>query len=233
MSESIANLTIKDWAEEDRPREKLLKQGRTALTDAELIGILLGSGNRNLTAVELAKVVLRSSENNLNKLAKLTVEDLKSFKGIGDAKAINIISALELGRRRKLESNKNHSKITCSSDAYELMKPQLLDLPHEEFWILVLNRANELLKKELISSGGVTGTVVDPKIIFKKALENKGAAIILVHNHPSGNNSPSRADIEITKKVVSAGKLMEIPIIDHIIFTDYAGLYSFADNNLI
>ena len=233
MSESIVNLTIKEWAEEDRPREKLIAKGRTSLTDAELQGILIGSGNRDLTAVELAKQILNSSRNDLNELATLEVEDLKAFKGIGEARAINIISALELGRRRKKTGIRSKPKILLSEDVYEIMKPELLDLPHEEFWMLVLNRANVVLKKEFVSSGGVAGTVVDPKIIFKKALDCKGTGIILVHNHPSGNTRPSRSDISITKKIAAAGELLEISILDHVIFTDYNGHFSFADNDMI
>lgn len=233
MSESITNLTIKEWAEEDRPREKLISKGRNSLTDAELIGILIGSGNRESSAVELAKQILNYAQNNLNELATLEVEDLKIFKGIGEAKAINIISALELGRRRRKLGFTDKPKITVSEDAYEVMKPELSDLRHEEFWILILNRANVVLKKEFISSGGVSGTVVDPKIIFKKVLDHKGTGIILVHNHPSGNTKPSRSDIAITKKIVAAGDLLEISILDHIIFTDYHGHFSFADNHMI
>ncbi|MGB3468849.1 MAG: DNA repair protein RadC [Cyclobacteriaceae bacterium] len=233
MSDTITNLTIKDWAEEDRPREKLIAKGRTSLTDAELIGILLGSGNRELSAVELARQILNHVENNLNELATLEVEDLRVFKGIGEAKAINIISALELGRRRKKLLVADKPKISSSVDVYNLMKPEMLDLRHEEFWIIILNRANTVLRKEFISRGGVTGTVVDPKIIFKKVLDYRGTGTILVHNHPSGNSKPSRPDINITKKIVSAGQLLEISVLDHIIFTDYQGHFSFADNNMI
>ena len=233
MSESMSGLTIKDWAVEDRPREKLLNRGRNSLTDAELIGILIGSGNKNLSAVDLAKQILKHVGNNLNELAMLEVEDLRNFKGIGKAKAINIISALELGRRRRALTTSNKPRITASEDVYELMKPRLLDLSHEEFWILLLNRANLVLKEELISSGGVAGTIVDPKIIFKKALDQKATGVILVHNHPSGNPKPSKSDIAITRKIVAAGNLLEISILDHVIFTDYQGHYSFADKNML
>ncbi|MEL7145319.1 MAG: DNA repair protein RadC [Bacteroidota bacterium] len=233
MSESIANLTIKDWAVEDRPREKLLNRGRNSLTDAELIGILLGSGNRQLSAVGLAKQILKHVGNNLNDLAMLEVEDLRNFNGIGEAKAINIISALELGRRRRDLAVTDKPRITISEDVYDIMKPRLLDLAHEEFWILLLNRANMVIKEELISTGGVAGTIVDPKIIFKKALDQKATGVILVHNHPSGNAKPSQSDISITRKVVAAGNLLEIAILDHVIFTDYQGHYSFADNNML
>ena len=233
MSESIAHLTIKDWAHEDRPREKLLNRGRNSLTDAELIGILIGSGNKHLSAVGLAKQILKHVSHDLNELATLEVEDLQNFKGIGSAKAISIISAPELGRRRRTVLNTNKPRINTSEQVYELMRPKLMDLPHEEFWILLLNRANLVIKEELISSGGVAGTVVDPKIIFKKALDQKATAVILVHNHPSGNAKPSKSDLAITRKVAAAGKVLEIEILDHIIFTDYDGHYSFADNNLL
>mgnify|MGYP001799529513 CR=1 FL=1 len=233
MSDSIINLTIKDWAVEDRPREKLLNRGRNSLTDAELIGILIGSGNRKLSAVDLAKQILKHVGNNLNELAMLEVKDLQNFNGIGEAKAINIISALELGRRRRALAASSKPQINTSDDVYDLMKPKLLDLAHEEFWVLLLNRANFVVKEELISTGGVAGTIVDPKIIFKKALNHKATGVILVHNHPSGNARPSKSDISITRKIAAAGNLLEIAILDHVIFTDYQGHYSFADNNML
>ena len=168
----IEHLNIKSWAEEDRPREKLLIKGKAALSDAELLGIQIGSGIRNMTAVELGKLILQSVNNDLNQLARLTVKDLSKFKGIGEAKAITIVSALELGRRRKNSETPERPRITSSNDAYEVLKPHLMDLPHEEFWIILLNRANQVMKCERISSGGVSGTVADPKMIFKVALEN-------------------------------------------------------------
>lgn len=223
-----ANLKITHWAEEDRPREKLLLKGKSTLSDAELIGILIGSGTVSMSAVELAKVILKEYNNDLNELAKLSVKDLQKFRGIGEAKAISIISALELGRRRKDAEPAKRSRIASSSDVYHLMKPHLLDLPHEEFWIILLNRANTVIKKVAISSGGVSGTVADPKLIYKIALENLASALILVHNHPSGNATPSDADINITKRLKNAGHLLEIPVLDHIIFTNTEH-YSFAD----
>lgn len=226
------HLNIKSWAEEDRPREKLLLKGKAALSDAELLGILIGSGIQKMTAVDVAKIILQSTENDLNQLAKLSVKDLSKFKGIGEAKAITIVSALELGRRRKESISAERQRITSSNDAYNVMKPHLMDLPYEEFWIILLNRANQVMKTERISSGGVSGTVADPKIIFKSALENLASAMILCHNHPSGNLTPSQADKDLTKKLREAGQLLEIPILDHIIFTDRKYL-SFADEGIL
>jgi DNA repair protein RadC len=224
-------LNIKQWAEEDRPREKLLLKGKAALSNAELLGILIGSGTQELTAVDLAKTILEQSNNDLNKIARLSVQELKKFKGIGDAKAINIVSALELGRRRTNEEPTTN-KITGSADVYEYMKPELTDLPHEEFWLLLLNRANKIIKKQPISQGGVSGTVADPKLIFNHALNHLASGVILVHNHPSGNIKPSEADKRLTKQLFEAGKLLEINVLDHIIFTNTA-YFSFADENLL
>ncbi|MFT2007524.1 RadC family protein [Pontibacter sp. 13R65] len=226
------SLNIKGWAEEDRPREKLLLKGKAALSDAELIAILIGSGTPKLTAVDVAKLILAAVNNDLNELAKLSVNDLKKHKGIGEAKAIAIVSALELGRRRKETLATAKTRITCSTDIYNYIKPQLLDLPHEEFWVILLNRANIVMRKEAISTGGVAGTVADPKIIFKKALDQLASSVILVHNHPSGNLKPSAADISLTKKMKEAGTLLDLPILDHIIFTDN-DYYSFADEGLL
>lgn len=223
--------SIKYWAEEDRPREKLLLKGKSVLSKAELIGILIGSGTKTLTAVDLAKQILQSVDNNLNLLAKLSITDLKKFKGIGEAKAISIISALELGRRRKDEDQPKAIKITSSKTVYEIMYPHLQDLQHEEFWILLLNRTNQLIKPVVISQGGVSGTVADPKLIFKYALEALASNIILVHNHPSGNKTPSQIDIKLTQRLKQAGTLLEIPVLDHLIYTD-SGYLSMADEGL-
>ena len=225
-------LNIKSWAEEDRPREKLLLKSKSALSDAELIGILIGSGTASMSAVDVAKTILNHSGNDLNHLAKLSVKELMKFKGIGEAKAISIVSAMELGRRRKETQSPEKPKITCSEDVYEVIRPELMDVNHEEFWTLLLNRSNKVIKKQLISSGGVAGTVADPKIIFKSALEELACSIILIHNHPSGNLTPSQADIMLTKKMKEAGKLLEIPVLDHLIFTDN-GYFSFADENML
>lgn len=226
--ESYTNLKIKDWAVEDRPREKLLQKGISSLSDAELIAILLGSGTRNESAVELSKKVLKLAENNLNELGKLGVADLTKTKGIGEAKAITIMAALEIGRRRKLSEIINKKKITQSKDVFEVFQPIIGDLPHEEFWILLLNRSNKIIDKYKISQGGVSGTVIDTKIILKNAIEKLASSMILCHNHPSGNRNPSSADDQITKKLKAGAELIDISVIDHIIIAD-TEFYSYAD----
>lgn len=230
MEEKV--LSIKKWAEEDRPREKLLLKGKSTLSEAELIGILLGSGTTSMSAVDLAKQLLIKVDYNLNLLAKLSVKDLMKFKGIGEAKAITIVSALELGRRRKETEVVKNPRITTARSAYDLMKGELLDLQYEEFWVLLLKRNNEVIKKAKISSGGISGTVVDPKIIFKYALDEMASSIILVHNHPSGNPRPSHYDQQLTKKLREAGKFLDISVMDHIIFCDH-DYYSFADDSAL
>lgn len=222
---------ILSWAEEDRPREKLLLKGKAALSDAELIAILIGSGTRELSAVDLSKLILQSVNNNLNELAKLSINDLMKFKGIGDAKAISIAAALELGRRRKESETLKKPKVSSSADAYEAIRPYLMDLQHEQFWVLLLNRANEVIRPQQISIGGVSGTVADPKMIFKAAIEHLASSIILVHNHPSGNLTPSQTDKDLTKKVKEAGRTLDIPVLDHLIFSDNA-YFSFADEGI-
>jgi DNA repair protein RadC len=229
---SRENISIKQWAEEDRPREKLLGKGKSVLSNAELIAILFGSGSRDMSAVDLAKTVLAKADNDLNQLAKFTVKDLIKFKGIGTAKAVALVSALELGRRRQPDSPSKKIIISSSKDAYECMKPDLLDLGVEEFWMILLKRNNQVIRKVRISAGGVSGTVVDPKVLFKEALEDLASAIILVHNHPSGNMTPSQADIQLTRKIKEAGNLLEIAILDHIIFGN-ASYYSFADESML
>ena len=204
-------------------------KGRTALTDAELIAILIGSGTVSMSAVDLAKKILSQSNNDLNILASLSLHDLQKFKGIGQAKAVSIISALEIGRRRKSAVRLLKTKISSSEDVYHEMEAQLIDLPHEEFWILLMNKSNHIVRKHQVSSGGVSGTIADPKMIFKVAVENLASAMILVHNHPSGNKKPSDADVQLTNKLKQAGILLDIPVLDHIIFTN-DGYYSFADN---
>ena len=223
---------IKSWAEEDRPREKMMEKGRHVLTEAELIAILIGSGSRDETAVELSKRILSSVGNNLNDLGKLNIKELIRFKGIGEAKAVSVVAALELGRRRKEAEKVKRDKITSSKDVFDILNPILIDLPFEEFWLLILNRANLVIKKEMISRGGVSGTVVDTKIIFKAAIENYASSMIICHNHPSGNLKPSEADIRITKNIKEAGKLMEIPLLDHLIVAEN-GFYSFADEGML
>ncbi len=223
---------IQSWAEEDRPREKLMLKGKASLSEAELIAILINSGTVDLTAVDVAKIILKSVGNNLNDLARLSIKDLSKFRGIGEAKAISIIAALELGRRRKEQDRPQRARVTCSRDAYNEMIPHLIDKPHEEFWILLMNRANEILRPVQISAGGVSGTVADPKIIFKQAIEHLASSMILLHNHPSGNLTPSQADKDLTRKLKDAGKLLDIPVLDHLIFTDKA-YYSFADEGIL
>jgi len=226
------NLKIKSWAEEDRPREKLTLKGRNSLSDAELIAILIGSGNKKETAVELSKKILSSINNDLNRLSKLSLNDLTQFPGIGEAKAISIIAALELGRRRKESSNKGKPIISSSNDAYNEISDVLSDLPHEEFWVIYLNRKNEIIKKENISKGGISGTVADSKIIFKPAFELLASAVILCHNHPSGNLKPSKSDLKLTKGLKEIGQLMETPVLDHLIIGEKKYL-SFADEGLL
>ncbi len=225
-------ISIKAWAEEDRPREKLLGQGRRTLTDAELIAILIGSGSRDESAVELSKRILHHYKNDLNALGKASVAELSKFKGIGEAKAISIIAALEIGRRRDDTEAKTVEQITCSRDAYNILYRQFADLNHEEFWILLMNRSNKVLGTHLISKGGLATTVVDPKIIFQVALEHHANAIILAHNHPSGSLKPSAEDLSLTKKITTAGKILEINIFDHLIFTDQS-YFSFGDEGLL
>ena len=223
---------IKSWAEDDRPREKLLAKGRAALSNAELIGILLGSGTTKLSAVDVGMLMLKAVNDDLNELARQSVKQLCKHPGIGEARAITIVAALELGRRRKEAEAPARVTITCSKDIHQLMRPHLLDLPHEEFWVILLNRANVVMRKIAISQGGVAGTVADPKMIFKEALEQLASSIILVHNHPSGNRQPSAADIQLTKKLKEGGAFLDLPILDHLIFTDQS-YFSFADEGLL
>lgn len=232
QKDTSAYANIKSWSPEDRPREKLLLKGKAALSDAELIAILIGSGTTTMSAVDLSKKILGQAGNNLHELARLTVKDLIKIKGIGEAKAIAIVAALELGRRRKDLDQYEKPKVTSSKDAYELLKSELMDTPHEEFWVLLLNRANRVIKKSQVSQGGVSGTVADPKIIFKSALDELASGIILAHNHPSGNLKASQADMDLTRKLKEAGKLLEIQVLDHLILAGQKYL-SFADEGLL
>jgi len=225
-------LNIKSWSPEDRPREKLLLKGTSALSDAELVAILIGSGTPKMSAVELSKKILQQGNNNLNELARLSVKDLMKIKGIGEAKAITIVAALELGRRRKEQDPEEKPKITSSKDAFDLLKGDMMDLPKEEFWVLLLNRANRVIKKKRVSEGGVSGTVADPKIIYKLALEELASGIIVAHNHPSGNLQASQSDMDLTRKLKEAGKFLEIQLLDHIIIASQKYL-SFADEGMI
>jgi DNA repair protein RadC len=223
------NLSIKNWAEDDKPREKLMLKGKSVLSDAELLAILIGSGSRNETAVGLCQRILKSVDNNLNALGKLSILQLSNFKGIGEAKAISIIAAMEIGRRRRAEDAQELVKISSSKMVFDIMQPIIGELMHEEFWVLYLNNSNKVIAKTQISKGGLTGTVVDKRLVFKNAFENNATAMILTHNHPSGKLKPSDADIEITKELKLAGKQLDVRVLDHIIITenDY---YSFADD---
>ena len=223
---------IKYWAEEDRPREKLLLKGKNALSDAELMAILIGSGSAQESAVSLSKRILQSYNYDLQAMGRMTISDLEKFKGIGQAKAITIIAALELGRRRQQTEAKEKAKISCSKDVYLHFSAYMSDLSHEEFWVLYLNRANKIIAREQISIGGIAGTVADSKLIFKRAIELLASSMILIHNHPSGNTQPSEIDKTLTRKLVTIGNMMEIPINDHLIITE-RGYYSFADDGNI
>lgn len=229
--ENNTSFSIKQWAEDDKPREKLMLKGKQALSDAELIAILIGSGSRNESAVDLSKRIL-SSVSNLKSLGKLTLNQLMQFKGIGEAKAITILAAMELGRRRGSEEELELKKITSSKSAFEIMQPIIGDLLHEEFWVLFLNNSNKVIYKSQLSKGGITGTVVDVRIIFKMAFEQNAVSLILCHNHPSGVLQASDADKQITKKIKDAGKMLEINVLDHLIITTYSYL-SFADEGLL
>tara|TARA_R100000306_G_scaffold1332_2_gene3605 strand:- start:30350 stop:31048 length:699 start_codon:yes stop_codon:yes gene_type:complete len=232
LEEKPTSFSIKNWSEDDRPREKLLHKGRTGLSDAELIAILIGSGSREESAVSLSQRILASAENNLNQLGKLTIKDLMKFKGIGEAKAITIAAALELGRRRRAGEALNRKKITSSQSVFELMQPIIGELPHEEFWIVYLNNSNKVLQTSQLSKGGITGTLVDVRLAFKNALQLGAVAIILAHNHPSGTLKPSQPDIKLTQKLKTAGESLDIKVLDHLIITEKA-YFSFADESMM
>lgn len=227
-----SSFTIKNWSESDRPREKLLQKGRASLTDAELLAILIGSGTRNESAVDLCKKILSGAENSLCELGKLSINQLKEFKGIGEAKAVTIVAALELGRRRRFEEALDKKKISSSSSVFELMQPVIGELPHEEFHIIYLNNSNKVIDQLLLSKGGITGTLVDVRLALKKAIEVGATSIILAHNHPSGNLNPSAADKQLTQKLKIAGESLDIKVLDHIIVTEKS-YYSFADEGLL
>ena len=222
---------ITNWSEDDKPREKLMLKGKSVLSDAELIAILIGSGSRNESAVDLSKRILASVDTNLNALGKLSISQLIAFKGIGEAKAISIIAALELGRRRRSEEAVELKKVTSSKVIFEIMQPIIGELPHEEFWIIYLNNSNKVISKSQLSKGGITGTLVDVRIVFKTALEMGATALILCHNHPSGTLIPSDADKQITKKLKLAGESLEIKVLDHLIVTE-TSYFSFADEGI-
>ncbi len=224
--------SIKSWAEEDRPREKMLAKGKEALSNAELIAILIGSGNSKETAVDLSKRILHDNKDNLIELSRLTINDLMKYNGIGEAKAVTIAAALELGRRRRFSEALEKPSIKNSQVAYECFYAHLSDLNHEQFWIMLLNNANKVIRLEKIGVGGMTGTTADPKKIFKSALENNATNVMLCHNHPSGNVIPSNADKQITNNLVKAGQFLEIKILDHIIIGN-DNYFSFADEGLL
>lgn len=226
------NLPIHTWAEADRPREKLLLKGRHNLTDAELLAIIIGSGSVQESALDLAKRILASVDNNLLELGKRSITQLKGFHGIGQAKAISISAALELSRRRSNTASKERPQVKSSFDAYNILSPLIRDLPHEECWLLALNHANYLLKRIRISSGGLAATVVDMKVVFGQALAHNASAIVLAHNHPSGQLKASTSDIELTQKLVKAGKNLELPVLDHLIISE-KGYLSLADEGLM
>ena len=220
--------SIKEWSVNDRPREKFISKGKDALSDSELLAILIRSGTRNRSALAVSQEILQLSENNLSALAKMDLQDLMMVKGIGSTKAITIMTALELGRRRRLSEAVNRVKISTSNDAYDLMAPLLEDLTTEQFWVLYLNNANKVLCKEQISAGGMTATIVDVRLILKRALELNSTALVLCHNHPSGTLEPSKADVDVTNKMKKAASYMDIQVLDHLIVSDIA-YFSFAD----
>ena len=232
MQEKSTSLSIKNWSDDDKPREKLVQKGKSVLSNAELIAILIGSGSRNESAVELSKRILASVNNNLNDLGKLSIKQLTQFKGIGEAKAITIIAALEIGRRRRGEDVEKINVITSSKSAFEVLQPNLGELQHEEFWIIYLNNSNKILHKAQLSKGGITGTLVDVRLVMKQALEFGAVGLILAHNHPSGTLKPSLVDKEITQKLKTAAQILDIKVLDHLIITqkDY---FSFADKGIL
>ena len=232
MSTKPSSFSIKQWNQDDQPREKLRDKGKSVLSDAELVAILIGSGNREESAVTLCQRILSEVNHNLNALGKLSISQLTEYKGIGEAKAISIIAALELGRRRRSEDALKQNKISSSVSVFELMQPLIGELPHEEFWIVFLNNSNVVIQKDQLSKGGITGTLVDIRLALKKALEVGATAIILVHNHPSGTLKPSEADKQLTRKLKTAGESLDIKVLDHVIITEKS-YFSFADDNLL
>ncbi|TBV25393.1 hypothetical protein DMZ43_10610 [Meridianimaribacter sp. CL38] len=232
MQEKPTSFSIKHWSQDDQPREKLRDKGKATLSDAELVAILIGSGNKEESAVELSKRILASVGNNLNELGKLSLKQLMDFKGIGEAKAITIAAAMELGRRRRGEEALERKKITSSISVFELMQPVIGELPHEEFWIVYLNNSNKVIQKQQLSKGGITGTLVDVRLVMKNALELGATGLILAHNHPSGTLKPSEADKQLTQKMKYAGESLDIKVLDHLIITEKA-YFSFADENIL
>ncbi|MBU3027735.1 RadC family protein [Zobellia galactanivorans] len=232
MHKKPVSFSIKHWSDDDKPREKLVRKGRSVLSDAELVAILIGSGSREESAVELAKRILASANNNLNELGKLSLKQLMAFKGIGEAKAVTIAAALEIGRRRRGEEAQKIDKISSSRDVFHLLHPRIGELQHEEFWILYLSNANKVLHSAQLSKGGLTGTLVDVRIVMRQALEQGAVGLILSHNHPSGTLRPSEEDRKVTQKLKKAAAALDIKVLDHLIITqnDY---YSFADEGIL
>lgn len=232
MQQKQPSFSIKHWSDDDQPREKLVQKGKSALSDAELIAILISSGSKNESAVALSKKILASVNNNLNELGKLSIKQLTQFKGIGEAKAVSIIAALEIGRRKKGEDVQKITKINSSRDAFEILQPRIGDLEHEEFWILYLNNGNKVLHSALLSKGGLTGTLVDVRIVMRQALELGAIAMVLAHNHPSGTLRPSKGDRDVTAKLKRAALALDLTILDHIIVTE-KDYFSFADEGVL
>lgn len=232
MDVNSKNISIKNWSLDDRPREKLLQKGKDVLSNAELVAIIIGSGSRDESAVSLSKRILASVDNNLNALGKLDINELMKFKGIGEAKAITIAAALEIGRRRRLSEVLERKQITSSNDAFDILQPVLGELPHEEFWVLFLNNSNKVIQMDQVSKGGITGTLVDVRLVMKRALTLGVTALILAHNHPSGTLKPSQSDKDLTQKLKIAADSLDLKILDHLIITEKA-YFSFADENLL
>lgn len=232
MSNKESYFSIKHWSEDDKPREKLLNKGKSALSDAELLAILIGSGSRNESAVALCKRILNQNEHNLHQLQKQSIQQLMQFKGIGEAKAVTIVAALELANRIRQAETKELTKITTSIDVFNVMQPIIGDLQHEEFWVLLLNNSSKILYKLQLSKGGITQTVVDQRMLFKIALEHLATALILVHNHPSGQLNPSQDDLNITQKIKQGAKSLDIQLLDHVIITSHH-YFSFADEEIL
>ncbi|MGM0634547.1 MAG: RadC family protein [Bacteroidota bacterium] len=232
MSTSHSYYSIKEWSEADRPREKLVNSGKEHLSNSELLAILIGSGSRNESAVDLCRRILQDNQHKLGKLAQLSVGQLKKYKGIGEAKAISIVAALEIGRRRGGEQALRRPKIGSSEDVFQVMQSLIGELEHEEFWMLMLNNSNKIIAKHKISKGGITGTLVDIRLVFKKVIEVGAVSIVLAHNHPSGTLRPSRPDQQITDKLKKAGEVLDVKILDHLIITTNS-YFSFADEGLM
>ncbi|WP_435413494.1 RadC family protein [Psychroserpens mesophilus] len=232
MTKKPTSFSIKNWSQDDQPREKLRDKGKSSLSDAELVAILIGSGNREESAVALSKRILASVNNNLNALGKLSLKQLMTFKGIGEAKAISIAAALEIGRRRRGNEALEQNKISSSVSVFELMQPIIGELPHEEFWIIYLNNSNKVIQKNQLSKGGITGTLVDVRLALKTALEVGAVGLILAHNHPSGTLKPSEADKNLTQKLKVAAQSLDIKVLDHLIITE-SSYFSFADESLL